>query len=103
MSSKDRRSNPLTRMRPRIEWMTRSDDRTLEFLHEKEIVASAGVIAANIDYNPNYISRRCRRLADAELIQRIDSSNYRLTDLGEQYLSGDLDPDELDVDFDDES
>lgn len=85
-------------MRPRIDWMTRSDDRTLEFLDDKGIVASASVIAVNIDYNPNYISRRCRRLAEAGLIQRIDSSNYRLTDVGERYLSGEIDPDELEVD-----
>jgi Mn-dependent DtxR family transcriptional regulator len=90
-------------MRPRIDWMTRSDDRTLEFLDDKEIVASASVIAVNIDYNPNYISRRCRRLAEAGLIQRIDSSNYRLTDVGERYLSGEIDPDELEIDDDEES
>lgn len=78
--------------------MTQADDRILEFLQEKDIVASPTVIAANIDYNPNYISRRCRELENAELIQRVDSSNYRLTPLGERYLDGDLEADELEVD-----
>ena len=87
-------------MRPRIDWMTRSDDRILEFLEDKEIVASASVIAVNIEYNSNYISRRCRRLAEAGLIQRIDSSNYRLTDFGERYLTGEIDSDELEIDDD---
>ena len=87
-------------MRPRIDWMTRSDDRILEFLDDKGIVASASVIAVNIEYNPNYISRRCRRLAEAGLIQRIDSSNYRLTDFGERYLTGEIDSDELEIDDD---
>lgn len=75
--------------------MTQADERVLEFLHEKEIVASPSVIAANIDYTGEYISRRCRQLADAGLLQRVDASNYRLTTLGEQFLSGDIDPDEI--------
>ena len=90
-------------MRPRIDWMTRSDDRILEFLDDKGIVASASVIAVNIEYNPNYISRRCRRLAEAGLIQRIDSSNYRLTDFGDRYLAGEIDSDELEIDDDEQS
>ena len=90
-------------MRPRIDWMTRSDDRVLEFLGEKEILASASVIAINIDYNPSYISRRCRKLADAGLLERVDKSHYGLTDLGERYLSGEIDPDKLEIDDDEES
>lgn len=82
-------------MRPRVEWMTQGDERILEFLHEKDIVASPSVIAANIDYTAEYISRRCRKLTDASLLQRVDPSNYRITDLGEQYLSGELDTDDL--------
>lgn len=75
--------------------MTQGDERILEFLHEKDIVASPSVIAANIDYTAEYISRRCRKLTDASLLQRVDPSNYRITDLGEQYLSGELDTDDL--------
>jgi predicted transcriptional regulator len=85
----------MEQMRPRIKWMTQADERVLEFLSEKDIVASPAVIAANIDYTKEYISRRSRKLADAGLIQRIDNSNYRLTSLGEKFLSGDLDSDEL--------
>lgn len=75
--------------------MTQADERVLEFLQEKDIVASPAVIAANIDYTNEYVSRRCRQLADAGLLQRIDSSNYRLTSLGERFLSGDIDSDEI--------
>lgn len=77
-------------MRPRIDWMTQADERILEFLSEKDIISSPGVIAANLGYNSNYISRRCRKLADAELIQRTDATNYQITELGERYLSGRL-------------
>ena len=82
-------------MRPRVEWMTQGDERILEFLQEKDIVATPSVVAANIDYTGEYISRRCRKLATAGLLQRVDASNYRLTDLGERYLEGDVTADEL--------
>ena len=82
-------------MRPRVEWMTQADERVLEFLHEKDIVASPSVIAANIDYTGEYISRRCRKLTDAGLLQRVDASNYRLTDLGEQFLEGEIDAEDI--------
>lgn len=82
-------------MRPRVDWMTQADERILEFLHEKDIVASPTVIAANIDYTAEYISRRCRKLAEASLLQRVDPSNYRLTELGERFLNGDVDAKEF--------
>nr|WP_205849529.1 helix-turn-helix domain-containing protein [Natronorubrum bangense] len=75
--------------------MTQADERVLEFLHEKDIVATPTVIAANIDYTSEYISRRCRKLTDAGLLQRVDASNYRLTDLGCRFLDGNIDADEI--------
>lgn len=86
-------------MRPRVDWMTQADERVLEFLHEKDIIASPSVIAANIDYTQEYISRRCRKLTDAGLLQRADASNYRLTDLGERFLAGEVDAEELTIDI----
>lgn len=78
--------------------MTQGDERVLEFLDEKDIVASPSVIAANIDYTQEYISRRCRRLTEAGLLQRVDARNYRVTDLGEWYLAGEIDAEELETD-----
>lgn len=75
--------------------MTQADERVMEFLSEKDIVASPSVIAANIEYTAEYISRRCRRLADAELIQRVDASNYRITEFGEAFLEGEIEAEEL--------
>lgn len=77
--------------------MTQADERVLEFLHEKDIVASPTVIAANIDYTAEYISRRCRKLTDAGLLQRVDASNYRLTGLGRRFLDGDADAEEIEL------
>ena len=82
-------------MRPRVDWMTQGDERIMEFLYEKDIVASPSVIAANIDYTNEYISRRCRILTDAELLQRVDASNYRLTEFGTRFLNGEVTAEEL--------
>lgn len=75
--------------------MTQADERILEFLQAKDIIASPAVIAANIDYTGEYISRRCRKLADAGLVQRVDATNYRLTELGERFLDGNVTADEI--------
>jgi len=75
--------------------MTQGDERIMEFLQEKDIVASATVIAANIDYTGEYVSRRCRKLTDAGLLQRVDASNYRLTNLGDRFLDGEIDGSEI--------
>lgn len=77
--------------------MTQADERILEFLHEEEIVASPSVIAANIDYTGEYISRRCRKLTDAGPMQRVDPTNYRITEKGEQFLAGELNAAELEA------
>lgn len=75
--------------------MTQADERILEFLQAKDIVASPSVIAANIDYTAEYISRRCNKLEDAGLLQRVDASNYRITEFGTQYLEGNVTAEEL--------
>jgi predicted transcriptional regulator len=77
-------------MRDRISWLTQADERILEFLNEKEIEASPSVIAANIDYNPSYIARRCKKLLDAELLVHTTASNYRINSTGKDYLAGEL-------------
>ena len=86
-------------MRPRVDWMTQGDERIMEFLQEKDIVASAAVIGANIDYTGEYVSRRCRKLTDAGLLQRVDASNYRLTELGERFLDGRVEAQELNKNY----
>ncbi|WP_267642056.1 MarR family transcriptional regulator [Haloarchaeobius amylolyticus] len=77
--------------------MTQADERVLEFLHEKDIVASPPVIAANINYTSEYISRRCKRLSDGGLLQRVDPKNYKVTELGEQYLAGELEKEDVEL------
>ena len=75
--------------------MTQADERVLEFLNEKEIEASPSVIAANIDYNPSYISRRCKKLLDTELLRHTDARNYKITVTGKDYLHDRLSVEEI--------
>ena len=82
-------------MRPRVEWMTSADNRLLEFLRDKEIVASPRVISVNIDYDRQYVSKRLRILAQNELVANVDTGLYEITDRGQRYLGGELDKGDL--------
>ncbi|OYR84415.1 MarR family transcriptional regulator [Halorubrum sp. E3] len=82
-------------MRPRVPWMTSADNRILEFLDEKDIVATPQVIAANIDYNRLYVNERIRILAQNDLVEKDDKPLYQITERGRQYLRGELSVDDL--------
>jgi predicted transcriptional regulator len=75
--------------------MTSADNRILEFLDEKDIVATPQVIAANIDYTRQYVNKRIRILAQNELVKKNDEPLYQITERGRQYLEGELDVDDL--------
>lgn len=79
-------------MRPRVSWMTRADDSILELLHEAGIAANPSTIAFNIDYDPRYVSRRCRTLQEHGLVERVHETKamYEITELGSDYLEGSL-------------
>lgn len=71
--------------------MTNSaDDRILEYLDETDF-APPKEIAEAIGFHPEYTGERCRVLRDGGLLFNLGRGLYRITDLGEQYLSGDLD------------
>ena len=77
--------------------MTIVDDRILEYIKENESGTPKEMFdEADIRYTQEYIAERCRKLADYGLVKNIGHAAYILTDLGEQYLSGDLDTGELD-------
>lgn len=82
-------------MRPRVPWMSQCDNRILEFLDETGIVATPFVISSNIDYSRQYVNQRIRILATNDLVENTGDGLYRITDLGRQYLVGELDKDEL--------
>jgi len=82
-------------MRPRVNWMTQADNQILEFLDEQDIVATPKVIAANIDYTPQYVNERIPLLSENGLVENRGKALYRITDRGRQYLAGELDKDDL--------
>lgn len=91
-------------MRRRADWMTRNDDAILELLATAEPLAlppkvihwnsteigTASMVKQTVD-------NRLEKLVAAGLIRRVRDSGayYQLTEAGQQYLDGDLEPEPL--------
>jgi len=71
------------------------DDRILEALATSGLVLSPSVIAFNIDKSRSEVNRRLSALVEHGLVERVKRGYYKITELGEQYLAGEVDPDEL--------
>ena len=83
-------------MREPAPWMQMPiDDRILEALATSGLVLSPSVIAFNIDKARSEVNRRLSVLVDHGLVERVKRGYYKITETGEEYLAGDLDPDEL--------
>ena len=82
-------------MRPRVEWMNQTDDRILEALDESQLVLTPVVLAKNLDYSRSWVSTRLSKLVDAGLVTNSEGSFYQITDLGNEYLSGNLEADDI--------
>lgn len=86
--------------RPRVDWMTRADDAILEFLlneGNEPLVANPSTVEANIDYKISHVRRRLRALQEGGLVDYYDEDRglYQITDLGQAYLTGELNAEEL--------
>jgi predicted transcriptional regulator len=86
--------------RPRVEWMTRADDAILEFLlndPNEGLIATPAFIEMNIEFGVSTCRTRIRKLYDAGLVEYNDEDrgSYKITPLGEKYLNGEIDADEL--------
>lgn len=88
-------------MRKHGDWMAHADERILEFLHEhgnhqpSQITEQLAEIGVDMDFHPNYIGRRCRKLADYGLIRNLGNGVYQITEDGEKYLDGMFDAGEV--------
>lgn len=76
------------------DWMEPVDERILEFMQSEDAFEPTqfddeGICPAK------YASYRCRELAAYGLLNRLMPGVYELTDAGERYLAGELDPSEL--------
>jgi len=82
-------------MRKPADWMQMpTDDRILEVL-ESGFRFTPAVIAENIDKSRTHVSRRLSDLTDYGLVEKPKRGYYEITEIGRQYLSGDIDADDL--------
>ncbi|QGN06154.1 MarR family transcriptional regulator [Halorhabdus sp. CBA1104] len=75
--------------------MTQADDRLLETLEDSGLILSPRVLAVNTNYSRHYVSERLAVLIEGGLVEKEKEGIYRITEKGKQYLVGDLDTDEL--------
>ena len=71
-----------------------ADDRILEAL-ERGLRLTPAVIAENIDKSRTHVSRRLADLTDYGLVEKPKRGYYEITDLGRDYLAGEIDTDDF--------
>lgn len=72
--------------------MRTADEKILRHLRE-ERPDYLPLVANRLGMHLGYVERRCAVLVDHELVEQVSAEGvYRTTDLGEQYLSGEVDP-----------
>lgn len=84
-------------MRPPVSWITQSDDRILEFYHETGISAPPSVVAFNLDLSDTHAKRRISKLSRAGLLKKVSEKKgyYRIRQLGQKYIDGEVSGDKL--------
>jgi predicted transcriptional regulator len=87
-------------MRQPAEWMRPKDDRILEALDEVGNLTPIGIsregLIPRVNTTASYASERCNKLVKYGLLMYIDSSTFAITDIGREYLAGNLDASTLD-------
>lgn len=73
------------------------DDQIMEVLREQG-AGTPKSIAEELDRNNDYIGVRCRELTSYGLLDRPSHGFYRLSNGGQDYLDGELDANELEID-----
>lgn len=84
-------------------WMTTVDRDVLKVLRNgdrQDLVLTPSVIAANTDWERQTVREHLLRLSDSGLVEYHDEQRalYQLSDLGHDYLSGEVDPARLEDD-----
>lgn len=82
--------------------MTRSAYHILEALGEVGDTnlkfQSPAVIAYNLDYSQTNVIQKLGDLAEAGMVEKAEEGRYRITDEGQAYLDGELDPERFELD-----
>ena len=87
--------------------MTRADDTILEFLlnePNQPLRAKPATIEMNIEFSDSTVRKRIRILEETGLVEYYDEnrSAYQISEMGKQYLSGELSADDLPEELDDD-
>ncbi|MFA9516570.1 MarR family transcriptional regulator [Halopenitus sp. H-Gu1] len=81
--------------------MVLADERILEFLDEHEVGTAKEMAESNtVRFSRSYITQRSGKLVDYGLIRLLGNGVFVITEVGEQYLEGELDAQELESDGD---
>ena len=75
-------------------WLTPVDDDILELMQENYIYAPKHIEQEGLCRGPD-AAYRCRELTKRGLLERQAIGMYEITDLGEQFLEGEITPSEL--------
>ena len=80
-------------MRKSGSWQSVWDDRILEWMRENEGAGTPKKLKESglIRVSQAHISRRCRKLAEHELLREIGNGAYVITEKGEAYLDEEYD------------
>ncbi|ELY48757.1 hypothetical protein [Natronolimnohabitans innermongolicus] len=80
-------------------WMAPVDDDILELMRDPDAFEPSDVDDAGICRGPD-AAYRCRELAKYGLLEKLAIGMYDITDRGERYLEGEVDPDDLEPEDD---
>lgn len=78
-------------------WMDPADDDILEAMCDEDVFTPDHIDDEGICRGP-YAATRCRELAKRGLLESHAIGMYDITELGERYLAGEVDPTELEPD-----
>ncbi|WP_276252810.1 helix-turn-helix domain-containing protein [Halomontanus rarus] len=85
-------------MRKPGKWMENpTDERVLEVL-DTGLMLGPTAIAKNIDRSRSWVSRRLSVLVEYGFVVQVEEGYYEIAEPGKEYLEGELDASELDVD-----
>lgn len=70
--------------------MSKSQYRILEALADAEILAvqSPSLIALNLDFSRQHVSRSLAELVERDLVEKVDTGKYRITQAGRAEVTG---------------
>lgn len=67
------------------------DDRILEALDDQGFMTPSDLASLEeIQYSAQHIGDRCRKLGEHGLVENVGNGVYKITERGEQYLSGEI-------------